>query len=894
MDTNLLATKLLIPPSSHHTVRRERLIDALEHEMPTARLVLVSAPAGYGKTTLLTQWARSSRHAVAWLTCGDGDNDLMRFLRYVLSAWDRVQPGMMESHLGLILGDVSPDLDRVQGAFIALAGDLPGHLAIVLDDFQVIDNPVIHETLAFLIDHSPPSLHFVLASRGDPRFSLSRLRARGELLELRIADLQLRPEESLGLLAEAGVPELTPARTDALHRKVEGWAAGLQLMALTLRNRPETPDRVTVSGRHRHIADYLGEEVLTGLNEDTRRFLLQTSILERLSGPLCAHVTDTPHSQDMLESLERAGLFLMPLDDHRTWFRYHGLFADFLRERLSRTVGLDTGELHRKAARWHLDHDLPEQAFDHALAGDDVATVIEIVHRYLTAKLFSGEVRVGTRWMQAIPARWKASSPDLQVEEAAFFLISGQREAGIRRLEQAERTSQESSPWARHTIARVKAMRCFISCYSNNLTDALHFANQAFQDLAADDVEYRVNLYHALGDTYRGNGRWREATSHYLKALELSSEQPRAPATRHLPVHVYGAMADLELRQGHIREAASFWMKALALVEDREHWGRVPLPVTGWVYLRIGELHYEWNDLAKAWEFISQGLERAELGGDARATIAGKIILSHLEIASSRTEEADAHLDEARILLEATPFPDWTSRLERCRVRLWLARDDLRSAVSWSDAMLTSGELDRRPDAAVAWLAIAHSLIRKGDRDSLTQAVTLLKRLHADAATTGQTGVLIDAGALMALARERQGGHPAALTELERALRLAEPEGYVRLFVDLGLPMRWLLREARNRGVMPDYVSRLLAAFGEHADTGSSRSAALLTIEPLSTRELDVLRLIAAGLTNREIAEALFVSPETVKKHTGNIYGKLGVHNRVEAVTRARALTIID
>jgi LuxR family transcriptional regulator, maltose regulon positive regulatory protein len=892
MHTELLATKLLIPPLARHVVPRERLAAALERSVSEVRLALVSAPAGYGKTTLLAQWAHATRHDVAWLTCETADNDVARFFRYVVSAWATTWPAVRDSHLGVLLGDTDPDRDDVLAGIIAVAGGAPRHTALVIDDFQLIEEPDIHRSLAFLLDHMPSRLHLVLATREDPPLPLARLRARRELQEIRIEDLQLRRDETATMMAGSADVALDAEQVDALHSRLEGWAAGTQLAALGLRRRPTPPSLPSINGRQRHIADYLREEVLDALPDETRRFLLQTSILDRLSDSLCERVTSNHQSREILERLERANLFLMPLDDSRTWFRYHALFAEVLRDELARHDAEAIAELHRRAARWYLDHDLPEPAFDHAMAGDDADTVVDILNQHLVVKLFSGDARVATRWIEALPRAWYASHPQLLLERAAWELITGRRDAGARTLAEAERIVGVALTSPNITTARISAMRCFIACFSNDLPTAQHHATQAFDALPADDVDYVVSLHHALGDTYRGNGRWAEATAHYLEVLDIARREPRNPNARVFAVHVYGAMADLELRQGHMREAASFWSRAMAVVENPDSWGRFPLPVTGWVYLRIGELHYEWNDLDRARETIAKGAERAELGGDARATIAGKVILARLALTDGMPDVASGHLDEARRLLDDAPFPDWMSRWERCRVELWLARNDLAAATGWCDATLESGKLEGRADAEPAWLAVARVLIHRGEPETLDRAGEALDRLIDVASGRGRSGILVEALALRALAHERRGNRTAALSDLEHALRLAEPEGYVRLFVDLGIRMHWLLGEARRRNVMPGYVGRLIATFGDPAEDGSHELPALS--EPLSDRERDVLRLVAAGLTNREIAGMLFVSAETVKTHIGNIYGKLGVHNRVEAIARARSLAIID
>jgi LuxR family transcriptional regulator, maltose regulon positive regulatory protein len=883
----LLATKLQTPLPPHHVVDRSRLMGALEGAVPVYKLTLLLAPAGYGKTTLLSQWARSSSLPIAWLSLAEEDNDLERFLRYLLAAWQRVEPGIVDSRLGLLLGGLTPDSQVVLSAFINLANDLSDHVVFVLDDYHLIAEPAIHEAMTFLLDHLPPALHFVLAGRGEPLLPLARYRARQELMELGPADLQFSPEESTAFLVQEMGLDLAPDEVSNLHTQLEGWIAGLQLAALSLRRQPSRAAKLAISGQHRFIADYLSQEALAALPDRWQQFLLQTSILERLCGSLCDAVTGDNDGQEMLESLERDNLFLTPLDDNREWFRYHPLFASFLRHELNRRRPEASARLHRWAARWHLKCDLPEPAFQHAMKGQDADLVNQIFERYLHTKLFGGEIAVVQRWIDALPEEWLATYRGLGLAQASLLLFRGALDLVERRLKEIEEmVSPDQEADASRQLARVTAMRCFIACFQNELSQAERYAAQALRDLPPADLIYRAGIFGALGDTYRANGHWRKAQESYSKLLDFS----HLPAFRVQFVHGYGALADLELRQGHLRNAAGYWRKALAAVQDTDNWGRLPLPLTGWVYIRLGELLYERSELAEAWEHLSQGLERVELGGDVQALIAGYLIAARLQVAIGDLAAATGYLEKAGPLVEEAPFAQWRSRFERCQLELWLAQDKLRTAVNWADAMLQEDALVERPESEVAQLAIARVLILKGDRPSFKQAGSLLERLLQTAQEAGRLGVQIEALALQAVGHERQGERPQALMALEQGLRLAEPEGYVRLFADLGLPLARLLQTAQARAVLPDYVARLLAAFSHDLP-----SPALETLpEPLTAREQEVLKLLATGLTNRQIATQLVISPETVKKHAGNIYGKLGVSNRTEAVTTAREMGLLD
>ncbi|MCL4297721.1 MAG: hypothetical protein KJ077_18410 [Anaerolineae bacterium] len=888
MDTFLLATKLRVPPQPHAGVRRARLTDTLERGIPHYKLILISAPAGYGKTTLLAQWAHSSRFPIAWLSISEEDNDLERFLRYLLAAWEKVQPGVRESPLGLLLGGMSPDPEAVLSAFVNLANEALVPIIFVLDDYHLIEDPSVHTALTFLLDHLPPMLHFVLAGRGEPLLPLARYRAHHELMEFRAEDLTFWPEETQAFLNERMGLDLAADEVVRLQAQLEGWIAGLQLVALTLQRRLAGADKLVVSGKHRFIADYLSEDVLAPLPDSLRSFLLQTSLLDRLCGSLCDTVTGGGGGQEMLELLERENLFLVPLDDHREWFRYHRLFADVLQEELHRHHPAEVAGLHCRAARWYLAHDLPEQAFPHAVAGEDVKLVSDIANRYSVARLKAGEITLVKRWLESLPEAWYVSHPEFGFFRAAFLIFTGQFEMCARCLDEIERLVLVQCEDTRPHLARVTAMRCFIACFQHDLAGAESYADQALRDLPEeDDFGFRPDVYGALGDTYRHHGRWEEAKACYLKVLDF----PHAPDFQIESVHLFGALADLELRQGHLRDAAGYWRKALAVIQDQAAWGSYPLPVIGWVYIRLAEILYEWNELEQARDHLSRGLERAELGGDVRAMIAGYLLTGRAKLTSGDIEEAAEYLERVRPLVEETPFPDSTSRFERFQLELWLAQDRLRTAVDWADTVLQARAVEERPENEITQLAVARVLIVKGDALSIERALALLGRLLQAAEAEGRADAQIEALVFQALAQWRRGERAEAMTSLEHALRLAEPEGYVRLFADLGLPMARLLQEARSREVMPDYVVKLLPVY---ADLTSPDAGEAALPEPLSPREQEVLQLIAAGLTNREIAAQLVVSPETVKKHTGSIYAKLGVRSRTEAAARARELDLLD
>ncbi len=888
MGTNLLKSKLHFPIEPAEMVSRPHLRTALEGTIMRHKLLLVSAPAGYGKTTLLAEWARTSSLPVAWLSITGEEDDVVRFLRYVLAAWETVQPDIVETPLGILLGSQSPDIQSVLSAFLNSADRATSHLAFVLDDYHLVEEPAIHEAVTFLLDHLPPTAHFILASRSEPPLPLARYRARRQLLELQANDLHFTQEESAEFLSQFTGLDLSPDEVSSLYLHTEGWIAGLQLAALSLRRGYRIKAGIPlVSGKQRFIADYLAQDVLDQLPADIQDFLLKTSLLDRLCGSLCEAVTGQVGGQVMLETLERENLFLLPLDDQREWYRYHSLFGEFLQVELEKRLPGEASRLHSRAARWYLAHDLPEQAFQHAHAANDVELVVQILDLYLNAKLLAGEIRVVERWIDSLPAEWYFAYPVLGLARAGFLAFTGAFEACVRCVDEVEqRLVPVESEETRWQLARVTAVRCLMACTQNDLSLALTYARQALQDLPEENLGFRPGIYAALGDAYRQNGRWEEAKECYLKVLDYTN----APAVRAQSAHVFGALADLALRQGRLRKADGYWNKALAAIQDQSTWGSYPLPVIGWVYIRMGEILYEWNQLAGAWDHLSQGLERAKLGGDVRAQIAGYIIVARLKLSEGDVQVAATYLEQARPLVDQASFPDWTSRFERLQLELWLAQDKLQSALHWADEKLQSNKPEARPGNENTQLAMARVLIFKGDTQSLQRAKSLIARLIEAADREGRMGVAIEALALQALAGWKRGERPGAMTALENALRLAEPEDYVRLFADLGLPMARLLQAARSRSVLPDYVEQLLSAFTD----GLATPVESTLPEPLTPREQEVLELVAAGLTNREISEELVISPETVKKHTGNIYGKLGVSNRTQAVARARELDLFE
>lgn len=888
MTDSFLKTKYHVPPLLPNLVERPRLYKHLDQSLqPGRKITVVAAPAGYGKTTALVQWARAFDHQVGWLSLDRSDDDFERFFRYLVLAWEEVEQKIRQSSLETLLSSMNPDKESVTTAFVNAGSDLDEHTVLILNDYHLVKDESIHKSMEFLIEHLPPKLHLILVSRSVPPLPLDLYRARGELLEVGVEELKFGLEETETLVNEKLGLGLSAGELESLQNGAEGWIVGMQLVSHAIKRGLTAKGNLKVSGRQRFLSGYLRQEILLDLPPVVRRFLMETSILDRLCGPLCEAVVGDGQGQAMLVWLEEEGLFISPLDDRRQWFRYHALFAEVLREELQRDHLGDVSQLHRRAARWYLEQEMFEPAFQHAVTGNDAQTVVQIAERRFELMMHTGQLNLLRRWLDMLPREWYTQYPVIGLAHIGWLGFTGAMEACLDQVDRLERdlthSNREDRQWQ---LARVATVRCQIACSQNDLATAEPLAERALRDLPETDYHYRANIHHSLGEAYRHIGRWQKAREHYHQVLRLVDDDAFGPRT----IHVYGALADVELLQGRLKDAARYWKSSLSLIEKRDSWGKVPMPLVGWVYIRQAEILYEWDELEKARNFISLGLQRAELGGDLQSLIAGYLIAGRLQLSGGNRLEAVEYLDQARPLVEKAHLEHWTGLFERLQLEIWLAQNRLRSAVNWSDKMLERDELSEGSLGKTTNLAVARVLIFKGDESAVQQALSLLHILSEKAAGEGRMAIQIEALALMAMAFWNRGDKAQALTNLNQALTLAEPEGYVRLFVDLGLPMARLLQLAATRSGMPAYVGQLLASFDSDWLEAEERPLP----EPLTDRETEILQLIAAGLTNREIAGQLVISPETVKKHASSIYGKLDAKSRTEAAAIARELNLLD
>jgi LuxR family maltose regulon positive regulatory protein len=904
----LLATKLHVPrPGS---LARRRLLERLS--AGTVReLTLVCAPAGFGKTSLLAGWARGSRRPVAWLSLDGGDSDPARFWRYVATALDRARPGVGRQ-VDAVLQGVPPPLEAVLTVLVNELVDGPEQVVLVLDDYHQVEAPAVHESLAVLLERLPPQLRLVLASRADPPLPLARLRAHGQLSELREADLRFSADEAAELLRTTVGAELPEAAVVALEKRTEGWAAGLQLAALSLQGGRDVDAFVAgFSGSHRYVLDFLTEEVLDCQPEPLRAFLLETSILERLSGPLSEAVTGRADSQKLLEQAERSNLFLVPLDEVRGWWRYHHLFADLLRVRLTQEQPQRVAELHRAAAAWYEAHELAEDAIGHALAAGDATWAARLIERQVDARILRWEGATLQRWLAALPPDLVRSRPRLSLAEARLALIRGDLEAIERPLDAAERGVAEAAgePYE-PSVGRAASMmanlpaaialeRAGLAHLRGDAGQMRAAAGRALAELGEDEwmLESLARWYLAAADWLAGRLAEAEAALRSSIAAWRTASQ-RAPAAAALGYHGLGL---IQRDQGRLEAALATYREALAVAAEPDE----PAPqIAGVAHTGMAGVLYQRGELDAALEHAGDGIALCRQLAYTPPLTAGLVTLAWSR--QHRGDRAGA-LDAFGQAERAQPSPEVVGLINPVpaeRARLALAQGDLDAAVRWVRARgLTAADEPSYP-REVEYLVLARVLLATHEPE---QALGLLERLNAGAAAQGRTGSLIEVRALQALAHAANGDQDGALAALAEALELAAPQRYLRVFVDEGAPMAALLRQllADRRqerpaagGAPQEYLARLVDAFeqaGHPVRPPVRRGGAVVAglVEPLSPRELEVLRLLATGAPNRAIARQLVVTLDTVKRHLSHLFAKLEVTNRTQAVTRARELGLL-
>ena len=904
----LLETKLYVPRLRRAQVARPRLSERLSRGAES-KLTLISAPAGFGKTTLLAEWlaaAPTGDRSTAWLSLDQADNQPVPFWSYLIAALQTVAPGVGASALSLLQAPQPPPIETALATLLNELGAVPHHIVLVLDDYHMIDAPDVNAGMAFLLEHLPPRVHVVIATRADPALPLGGLRGSGELAEIRATDLRFTPDEAGAYLNEVMGLDLAAPDVAALEGRTEGWIAALQLAALSMQGRDDVAGFIAgFSGDDRYIVDYLAEEVLHRQPDRVRSFLLQTSILSRLSGPLCDAVTGQDDGKATLEALDRGNLFVVPLDDRRRWYRYHHLFADVLRARLLDERPDEIPELQRRASVWYEQNGEPAEAIRHALAAGDFDRAADMIELAVPALRSSRQEAAVLGWLRALPDDLLAVRPVLSVHFAGALLATGQLEGAEAHLRTAERwldaTADEherpnprsAAPIVvddaefRRLPAAIAVYRAAQALAQGDLAGTMRHARRALDLVSEDDHLGRGSAAGLLGLAY-----W---TSGDLEAGHRSYADCQASLLRagYVPdaVGCAIALADIRIEQGRLREAMSTYERGSQLATEQS---ASVLRGAADMHVGMSELLVEWNDLDAAARHLLKSRELGEQAALAQNRYRWRVAMARIRAAEGDLDAALDLLHEAERAYVGDYFPN-VRPIAALTARLWIAQGRFGEAVGWArDHGLAAHDdpsyLREFEHITLARLLLARST-RDGGEPSLREGMELLERLLGAAEAGSRTRSVIEILVLQALAHQSGGDIPAALVPLGHALALAEPEGYVRTFVEEGLPMAALMRAAAKERIAPTYALRLLAAFGDPEDrTRISQDL----VEPLSERELEVLRLLGSDLDGPEIARELVVSLNTMRSHTKNIYAKLGVNSRRAAVRRAGELDLLS
>ena len=902
----LLATKLQVPRSRPGLVKRRRLADQLDEGLSRG-LVVVAAPAGYGKSVVLSEWVRGMTEPVAWLSLDGGDNDPVRFWRHVLAALDVARPGLAE-RLGPLAGPPAPSAyDALVSAVINDVAADPGlpDVLLVLDDYHLISSDTVQASVRFLLGHRPPQLRVVLASRSDPPLGLARYRGRGELGEVRAADLRFTVDEAAELLRQVAA-DLDLAAAAALAERTEGWAVGLQLAALSLRTQPDVARFVAAfTGSHRYVLDYLTEEVLARQRADLRNFLLETSVLERLSGSLCNAVTGRDDSQELLEEVDRSGLFVVQLDDVRGWWRYHHLFADLLRTRLEQDPE-HARRLNRNAARWYEQHKLPDPAIRHALAAGEQDWAARLVEEHFdTVFNLRGEQATIQSWLPALPEELIRSRPRLLLAQAQMASMHGDLQAMEPLLDAAERVIDraDEEPFEPSTgpegslLVNARAMLALQRSYAAQLRgDAAATAaltREAMEQLGENELMLSSAVQGFLATAEWLHGRLDAAAEAFESSIGWWRREGQVTTT----AWGYYCLARLRRGQGRLDAVVATCERAL---EAAGQPGQRPRPAAGPALVGLGEVAYQRGDLDRALEYVNQGVALCRQFVHTPPLAAGLVTLAWIRQAAGDQRGARDAMTEAESF--AAGPAGLLNPVPAQHARLLLAQGDVTRAARWADDCgLAPGDPPDYPREP-GHLVLARLLLAQ---DRAGPAVALLDRLEEAAAGQNRAGSLVEIHAIRALARYALGDETGATAALTAALGIGCPQGYVRVFADEGPAMAAVLgrliaaqrRDQQAARIPLACLARLQRAFDAGpatADVAEVDSRALRLVEQLTSRELEVLAMLAAGRSNQGIAGQLVISLDTVKKHVSHVLGKLGAANRTEAVARGRELGLID
>jgi LuxR family maltose regulon positive regulatory protein len=877
----LLTTKLFIPKTRPDLVSRPRLLkqlnDGLHH-----KLTLVSAPAGFGKTTLVREWITNCRRPVAWLSLDREDSDPRRFLGYLVAALQTISADIGEGILGTLQSQQPAPTESTLTILLNEIAVIPDDFIFILDDYHVLDAKPVDDLLTFLLEHLPPQMHLVITTREDPNLPLARLRARGQLAELRVKDLRFTFSEAAGFLNQVMDLDLSEESIAALETRTEGWIAGLQLAARSMRGHKEITNYIaSFTGSHHFVLDYLVEEVLLQQSESVQTFLLCTSILERLCGPLCdALLLDTSVSgQKTLEYIEGANLFLVPLDNERRWYRYHQLFADLLRQRLQEgcvpcagETGTEVADLHIRASQWCEENGLEVEAFEHAAVANDIERAKRLMEGGGMPLQFRGAMTPVLNWLGSLPAELMDARPSLWVAYASALTIVGKPADSIEEiLQAAEAALQDTQPddKIRDHIGHVAAIRAMLAIPQNQVDTIVEQSRRALEYLHPENLSVRTTATWTLGYAHQLQGDRPAAIQAHTEALSSS----KASGNIMISIAAATSLGQIQESENQLYQAAEYYRKVLQLAGDP------PLPAACEAHLGLARICYEWNDLGAAEEHGEQSLRLAQKMENVDTPADCELLFARLKLAQGDIDGAEEKVANAEQFVYQNKFAHLMSDVATIQVLVSLHQGNLTKAV----------ELAEKHKLPVSQ---ARVYLARGDA---SVALTVLEAYRQQLEVNAWCDELLRTIVLQAVALHAQGKEKRAVLVLKEALALAETGGLIRVFVDEGAPAADLLSKVVAQGIMPSYVSKLLEAFDDEKRGNSKpfQPPVQSLIEPLSERELEVLQLIAQGLSNREISERLFLALDTVKGHNRKIFSKLQVQRRTKAIARARELDLL-
>jgi LuxR family transcriptional regulator, maltose regulon positive regulatory protein len=876
VTTPILATKLYIPPTRLELVPRPRLIERLNEGLHrTPSVTLISAPVGYGKTTLVSEWIACCERPAAWLSLDEGDSDPERFFVYLVAALQTLPTNTGEEVSSVLQASQLLPIETVLAGLLNEITAFPYQFTLVLDDYHLIDSKPVDNALTYMLEHLPRQMHLIITTREDPNLPLARLRAQGQLTELRPADLRFTPTEAAEFLNQVMSLSLSAEDIAILETRTEGWIAGLQLAALSMRGREDVHGFIRAfAGDDRYIVDYLVEEVLQRQSERVRSFLLQTSILDRLSGPLCDAVTGQANSNARLGELQRGNFFVVPLDDKRHWYRYHHLFAEVLRLHLMAEQPDRVPALHRRASEWYEHNGLEIEAFQQAVAANDV----ELAERLMEGKgvplQYRGAMAPVLHWLESLPTEVLNARPSLWVTYASASSMVGKPVSSIEEmLQAAEAALQDAEPddKTRDLVGHVAAIRAMLAIHHHQIETMFAQSRRALEYLRPDNLSTRATATWTLGYAYQLQGDRTAAGRAYNEAILISQASGNIMVT----IAATTCLGQVQEADNQLYLAAESYRRVLQLAGDP------PQPGACEAYLGLARITYQWNDLDTALQHGQQSLQLARQMENVATPAACGMLLARLKLAQGDVDSAAAHLAQAEQFVRENYYMHLMPELTAAQVLVLLRQGNVTAAYH----LAQTHELP---------ISLARVHLARGDPST---AMAVLEPLRQQVDAKGWVDERLKIMIIQAIALHALGENEQAAQALNKALELAEPGGFIRIFVDEGQSIAHLIKETLNRGIAPNYVQRLLTAFPidrtDLAVSSQTQAPKSELDEPLSQRELEVLQLIAQGFSNREISERLFLALDTVKGHNQKIYSKLQVQRRTEAVARARDLDLL-